>query len=328
MRIRKKFSFLLFTLVIFLIVSPLHTAVEAQQSNEPAWKPPLASGGAPECPEHSGTRRLKSETIRSHGIEAWLSGMATRVRSGQCISSAQVHFSGRVNRTIPLQEAGKRSFELVDFSADGKFLLLVANVNSSSPNIDLRNVEIAKVSVTSGTPQWINAWDVFRWRGCRATVEPQGFDEDGWVVLRVRPSTWVAHPGPDCVQTPELYQANLAGELARLKDATPIQRYGEKVAEAEEPCKTDPDIIAACFSLRGRLSAWNGSPTLRIWRVGTKRILGVQDDEPLPADLQRHMNWDVEAWGEFTVCPFTKERPGEMQIVCIESSKQVVFKAR
>ena len=328
MKIRAGSSFLLFALVAFSQVFASHGALEAQQSNEPAWKPPLASGGAPECPEHPGTRRLRSETIRSHGIEAWLSGTTTRGPNGRCNSTAQLHLSGRVDRTIPLQDAGKRSFQLVDFSAVGKYLLLVANVNSGYPTVDLRNVEVAKVLVASGTPQWINAWDVFRWGDCRATVEPQGFDEDGWIVLRVRPSTWVAHPGPDCLQTTELYRADLTGDLARLKDATTVQRFGEKVAEAEQPCKTDPDVIGACFTLRGKLTAWNGSPTLRIWRVGTKRILGVNDDEPLPADLQSHMNWDVEAWGDFTVCPFTRERPGVMQIVCIESSKQVVYKAR
>jgi hypothetical protein len=40
------------------------------------------------------------------------------------------------------------------------------------------------------------------------------------------------------------------------------------------------------------------------------------------------MSWDVEAWGDFEVCPFARERPGEMQMVCVESAKNVLFKNR
>jgi hypothetical protein len=39
-----------------------------------------------------------------------------------------------------------------------------------------------------------------------------------------------------------------------------------------------------------------------------------------------NMGWGVEAYGDFTVCPFTKQKPGEMQMVCIESAEQVLYK--
>jgi hypothetical protein len=114
----------------------------------------------------------------------------------------------------------------------------------------------------------------------------------------------------------------------RLQDDTKVPRFGKALAEQVQACKTDPDIIGACFAVHGRLSAWNGGPSLRIWKVGTKRILGDHDDWPLPQNLAERMGWEGEAWGDFEVCPFTRERPGEMQMVCVESGKNIVYRER
>jgi hypothetical protein len=66
---------------------------------------------------------------------------------------------------------------------------------------------------------------------------------------------------------------------------------------------------------------------MRIWRIGTSRILGVQDDI-MPEDLTSKMDLDVEAYGDFEVRPFTRERSAEMRMVCIEKAENVVIKKR
>jgi hypothetical protein len=38
--------------------------------------------------------------------------------------------------------------------------------------------------------------------------------------------------------------------------------------------------------------------------------------------------WDTEIYGDFDVCPFTKEKPGHMQMVCIESASHLTAKRR
>jgi hypothetical protein len=44
----------------------------------------------------------------------------------------------------------------------------------------------------------------------------------------------------------------------------------------EQPkCKGNPKIIAACYTVHGRATFGPGTPALRIWPVGTKRMLGV-----------------------------------------------------
>jgi hypothetical protein len=103
---------------------------------------------------------------------------------------------------------------------------------------------------------------------------------------------------------------------------------------APPKCKENPKLVAACYSIHGRLEF--GADTVRyyLWPVGTKRMLGITagprlddaDDPILPSDLKRSFG-DVEAiYGEFEVCPFTLKREGAMQLVCVESAKKLVLK--
>ena len=100
---------------------------------------------------------------------------------------------------------------------------------------------------------------------------------------------------------------------------------------AERPCREHPQLVDRCFSFRGRMSYFNGTPSVRIWRVGTNRILGVsegrfalQGDSNLPASIEAQLEIDSKVlFGDFTVCPFTPDEPGVMRLVCVESAANV-----
>jgi hypothetical protein len=185
------------------------------------------------------------------------------------------------------------------------------------------------MSLADGKIQWHNAWDLFRWKDCDAMVEPQGFLPDGRIVIRARQTVMVAHTHPNCVNDIGLYALDLTGSLpVRLPDSTKVTRYGKRERPAFQACKSDPDIVGACFRIHGRIAAYNGTPTLRIWHIGTERLLGVDDDIPVPEPLSRQLDWDVNAYADFEVCPFTPEREGEMRRVCIESAEHIVVRKR
>jgi hypothetical protein len=313
-------------LFLSLILSIASHLAYSQTPQEPEWKPSLAYGGAPECPEHAGTRTFRSETVSMDAVRVQIVGTTTKGQGKSCTYRAVVVYSGKLNRTIQLPDAAKRQFEVVDFSADGRKLLLSDNRELDPPYIAYRNTDVAIVELADGRMNWVNVWDIFGWSGCDATVEPQGFTTDGKIILRARRSTWVDSGRENCTTTVGLYQTDLATRPVRLPDDTKIPRFGKEISISSEACKTDPDIVGACFTVHGRLSLWNGSPSLRVWRVGTNRILGVDDDHPLPQSIAKQMDWGVEAWGDFEVCPFTKERPGVMQLVCVESVEHVLFK--
>ena len=100
------------------------------------------------------------------------------------------------------------------------------------------------------------------------------------------------------------------------------------------PCREQPSLVGKCFMVRGRLSLYNGAPTIRLWRAGTKRMLGISGSysqagySSIPEELERQLNWETEVWGDFLVCPFTRQRAKEMQMICIEAGKNIVVRKR
>jgi len=103
----------------------------------------------------------------------------------------------------------------------------------------------------------------------------------------------------------------------------------------EKSCREHPQLIGKCFRVHGRLSTYNGNPAVRLWRIGTKRVLGVSDQRfslpdyrNLPEDLSQKLSGENSIIGDFLVCPFTPAKPREMQLVCIDSAKNVAVKKR
>ena len=100
------------------------------------------------------------------------------------------------------------------------------------------------------------------------------------------------------------------------------------------PCRAQPALVGKCFRVRGRLSLYNGAPTIRLWRVGTKRMLGVSASysrdgySRIPEELEKKLDWETDVWGDFLACPFTRQRPKEMQMICIEEGKNVLVRKR
>jgi hypothetical protein len=294
-------------------------------AQEPDWQPSLASGEAPECPKHSGSRIRRGEIIEHKGTQAYVFGSATRGPRG-CAQRAVITVKrAGARQSYPLPDPAHSHFFLVDFSPTGPQLLLQRDIEIDYPYEEHRNFEIAIMPLSTGEMHWHSAWDLFGWKECDATVYAQGFAADGTVVLLVRKSVMGQPRRANCVEEAGLYAVDLASrKVSRLPNSTKVERYGEEVRSGFQPCKSDPDIIEACFTVHGRLSYWNGTPAMRIWRIGTKRILGVLDSFIMPDSAGA--GWDEEAYGDYLVCPFTKQKPGWMQMVCIESAAHVFTK--
>lgn len=100
---------------------------------------------------------------------------------------------------------------------------------------------------------------------------------------------------------------------------------------AARQCKHNTELVGQCFQIHGRAFTSNGTPDLRIWEVGTKRILGVTahaqtddaDDPSAPSKLLDALGAGEHfVFGDFEVCPFTPKRLGQMQMVCVERAAQ------
>ena len=95
-------------------------------------------------------------------------------------------------------------------------------------------------------------------------------------------------------------------------------------------CKEHPMLSGPCYKVRGRMSLSNGTPSVRIWPVGTKRILGISEGRfyleeyaNIPEELVRQLTWDNAIFADFTLCPFTDDKPSVMRLVCVESAENV-----
>jgi hypothetical protein len=50
----------------------------------------------------------------------------------------------------------------------------------------------------------------------------------------------------------------------------------------------------------------------------------VADDADAPICPKEMLRWPAEEYGDFAVCPFTQEKPGHMQMVCVESVSHLI----
>jgi hypothetical protein len=120
--------------------------------------------------------------------------------------------------------------------------------------------------------------------------------------------------------------------------AVAAQAIPQATAKRKIPCKT-PENAASCYWTHGRLNFYNGNPSYRIWKVGTKRILGVYsgpDRYPPRTDADSELpEFPMQidkvfrppnnyVFADFEICPLEPEHKGEMQAVCIESAKNIV----
>jgi len=115
---------------------------------------------------------------------------------------------------------------------------------------------------------------------------------------------------------------------------TTVLGSSQAIPEAHS-CRQRPDVIGKCFSVHGRLSVYNGTPSIRLWPMGTKRLLGILDPNDvsnapgptiLPLDIKNKLDWDKDVFGDFIVCPLTRQQSGRMQTVCIASGKNLVVR--
>lgn len=73
-------------------------------------------------------------------------------------------------------------------------------------------------------------------------------------------------------------------------------------------CKGNPEVVSACYVVHGRATYGNGTPALRIWPVGTSRMLGITgrrvaddaDDPIVPKNMMSFSAGDA-LWGDFVV---------------------------
>jgi hypothetical protein len=112
------------------------------------------------------------------------------------------------------------------------------------------------------------------------------------------------------------------------------------------PCKTAA-LAPSCIRIHGRLWQGNGTPSTRLWQIGTHHIFGIysnqygfthdaqtedNEDPSLPGNIGRQrdrqrnggFSYLRDVYADFDVCPLEPHIAGHMQAACIESATHVV----
>lgn len=102
------------------------------------------------------------------------------------------------------------------------------------------------------------------------------------------------------------------------------EALAQQPAPQEQACQCGPKRVGPCFTVRGTVSVYRRAPIVRIAVAGTKRVLGLEGGVPefLEEDLEVPGN---AVTGDFLVCPITRRKTGTIQLVCIESSSNMVL---
>ncbi|RAU22588.1 hypothetical protein CU669_07840 [Paramagnetospirillum kuznetsovii] len=95
--------------------------------------------------------------------------------------------------------------------------------------------------------------------------------------------------------------------------------------------------VGDCVTVHARLTTCTGIPNARLWVIGTKRVLGVADADAKHGGEKILPHWLDEtmfsampcskaAYGDFTVCPLSPDRPGVMRTVCVADVANIVLR--
>jgi hypothetical protein len=126
--------------------------------------------------------------------------------------------------------------------------------------------------------------------------------------------------------------------LACIGFALSVSGAQQRARKRNIVCKTSANA-KLCYLTHGRLNVANGTPSIRLWKIGTKRILAIhsgpgfkvgddrENESPeLPANVERALSKSKygSIFGDFEICPLEPEVPGGMQDACIESGRNFV----
>ncbi len=114
--------------------------------------------------------------------------------------------------------------------------------------------------------------------------------------------------------------------------AVAILSIGSMTAASAMECRDDPAVVAACFTVHGRLSIDKGA--ILVWPSATKRLLQLAypPDSPqalvgwpyIPPHLDHMLHaGQATVWGDFEVCPLTQDEPGRRRLICIQSGSHL-----
>jgi hypothetical protein len=298
-------------LLLYLGLSSVTLAADA-----PGW---LATRAAPPCSTKVGVRASRSELVQFGSISASIAAQSSREETGECTQSASLWMTGNgVSHQFELSGAAAYVFSIVDFAPDASAILLFREKAFAAPGEDTAP-EAALLAFGDAGPRWQPVMQFAGWKPCAGILEPQGFLSPRAILFRASPPAAPAALHA-CVQQTRFVSLDLATrKLALLPASTVVRRNGRLAGGPLLSCQSDPDLVGACYRMRGRVSVSSDGVGMRVWQVGTAKVMDLAEGM-LPDELAEQVTPAMRVYANMLVCPVHANGPKAPDTVCIESA--------
>lgn len=279
--------------------------------------PPLAHGSAVPCSIQPGIRATRSDLVQLGDVSVSISEQASR-EGAACIQSAALWVTKNgVSRQIELRKADTNSFFIVDIAPDSSAILLSSREREA--------VRLAVIPLTADASQfsqtalkWMSVSDWVGGKNCDNAFETQGFIDRKHIVFASAPDSPFSRR---CNSGADAYSVDVDTHRAKPLNFGGVNRAAKVLSGSVHSCKSDPDVVGACYTTRARLALAgerNGEGML-LWPVGTDHLLAV-DEDLIPADLRAEITPATRLYATMLICPMAGEHHSSRPLVCVESA--------
>lgn len=258
---------------------------------------------------------MRSSVVELGSVSASLSSQALREGKSCSQSSALGVTVRNVSEQFELPGDAGTSFAIQDIADDGSAILLTSSPVSDSKD---GNAAMAVVPVTEGSIKWIGLRELLQMAGCDAVIQPEGFLEPSRILLAVAPSM-APHPRANCIDKEVFYSFELNSHRVARFNESDFTRQARVVSGPLESCKTDPDLVGACYRERARLALNDSGDGFTLWPLGGQHYLSVEE-EMVPAALLAQVSPEMRVYANMLVCPMLPEPRESRMRVCIDSA--------
>jgi hypothetical protein len=280
---------------------------------------PLAYSSAPRCSQRPGVRSIRSDLVQYGDVTASISSQAAQDH-GSCVKSAALWVTEKdTSQQFELPDAAANTFAILDVAPDFSSVLLSSVATLPNDKED-RSSRIALVPLREGAPKWMPLTEILGFHGCDAALNPQGFADATHVIIAASPPPSTKRR-PTCTPKLTFFSFDLITHGVKQVSPRLVKRFAQPVAGPVHSCKTDPDVVGACYTSRGRLALSGHDQSMTLWPLHSGHYLTVEDDM-LPVNLSSKVASDMRVYATMVICPLLVEHTGShpRPHVCIDAA--------
>jgi hypothetical protein len=98
---------------------------------------------------------------------------------------------------------------------------------------------------------------------------------------------------------------------------------GQQSEQEKGICQGKVESMLRCHWIDGSVAIYNGTPSIRIHQLRSKRVyaVGPAEQELIPSELKSKLTLNNAIDGKFRICPFVSGKQKGLRSVCVDEVK-------